>query len=137
VDDLDAALAATGPEPESVIVVVPGRPPNPNRTRRYHWRARHRADQEWRQAGRLSAHGLRRTPMQRATLDVVHVVPDRRRRDLDNLTASIKAVLDGIVDAGVIADDSSRVLVSVTHRIEHEPGVAATRFTFTEAEDAA
>ncbi len=33
--------------------------------------------------------------------------PDRRRRDRDNAMSSCKAVLDGIVDAGVVKDDSA------------------------------
>lgn len=33
-------------------------------------------------------------------------VKDRRRRDRDNLLASLKAGFDGIADAGVVADDA-------------------------------
>lgn len=32
-------------------------------------------------------------------------VPDRRRRDTDNLLASCKAVFDGLADAGLVLDD--------------------------------
>ncbi|KKK62984.1 hypothetical protein LCGC14_2998840, partial [marine sediment metagenome] len=37
-------------------------------------------------------------------------VTDRRRRDMNNLDASLKALWDGIVDAGILADDSSEHL---------------------------
>jgi Holliday junction resolvase RusA-like endonuclease len=32
-------------------------------------------------------------------------VPDRRRRDTDNLLAACKAVFDGLADSGVVLDD--------------------------------
>lgn len=44
-------------------------------------------------------------PPVRAT--VTFVVPDRRRRDVDNLMASVKAAWDGCVDAGLLEDDSA------------------------------
>ncbi len=37
-------------------------------------------------------------------------VTDKRRRDLDNLMASIKPLWDGIVDAGILQDDSAEYL---------------------------
>lgn len=44
-------------------------------------------------------------------LDRVHVAmtfrpPNNNRRDADNLVATLKPVLDGLVDAGVVADDN-------------------------------
>lgn len=120
----------------AITITIPGRPPNPNRTRRYHWRTRHRVDQEWKAAGAtLARQALPAgwTPLQQARMSVVHVVPTKARRDPDNLAAGIKATLDGIVLGGVIADDSDRVLVSVTHTIEYVKGVTETRYTFEDA----
>jgi len=42
----------------------------------------------------------------KAKVDVTFIVPDRRRRDKTNLASAFKAGLDGLVDAGVIVDDS-------------------------------
>ena len=56
---------------------------------------------------------------------VTFVVPDRRRRDLDNLLAMLKPAWDGLCDAGVLAgDDSARfsvgeVKVEVLHQDAH------------------
>ena len=41
-----------------------------------------------------------------AKVDVTFVVPDNRRRDKGNLIGAFKPALDGIVDAGVLVDDS-------------------------------
>jgi crossover junction endodeoxyribonuclease RusA len=37
---------------------------------------------------------------------LVYQPPDRRRRDEDNLFATLKPLADGLVDAGVVADDT-------------------------------
>lgn len=51
------------------------------------------------------------TPPVEAT--VTFVVPDRRRRDLDNLLAMLKPAWDGLTDAGVLAgDDASQFKVA-------------------------
>jgi len=34
------------------------------------------------------------------------VVPDNRRRDKSNLSSAFKPALDGIVDTGILVDDS-------------------------------
>ena len=120
----------------AVTIVVPGRPPNPNVARRYHWRTRHSTDQAWKAlavAAAQQALPVAWTPLTKARMSVVHVVPTKARRDPDNLAAGIKASLDGLVLGGVIADDSDRVLVSVSHTIEYVKGVTETRYTFEDA----
>jgi len=46
----------------------------------------------------------------RAHILAVYQPPDNRRRDPANLYPSVKAVVDGIVDAGVLDDDSAAYL---------------------------
>lgn len=46
----------------------------------------------------------------RATIMYQFYWLDRRRRDASNAEASMKSALDGIVDSGLIADDSHEVL---------------------------
>jgi Holliday junction resolvase RusA-like endonuclease len=66
-------------------------------------------------------------------------VPDRRRRDLDNLIASTKPLTDGIVASGLLADDSGDVIRSVSYSVRYEKGVSETiyRITPLEVADAA
>jgi Holliday junction resolvase RusA-like endonuclease len=47
-------------------------------------------------------------------LDVTFQFPTKHRRDLDNV--DLKPLIDGIVDANVLEDDSSDILVAVTKR---------------------
>jgi Holliday junction resolvase RusA-like endonuclease len=53
---------------------------------------------------------------------VVFVVPDKRRRDLDNALASMKAAWDGLVDAGVLVDDDSKHLKLAAPEMRYERG---------------
>lgn len=41
--------------------------------------------------------------------DVTFYVPDKRKRDLDNLCAMLKPAWDGMVDAGLLVGDDSAV----------------------------
>lgn len=80
---------------------------SPN-TRHAHWSQLAKAKKRYRAACHLEAlagHCRRMAPDTRLHLHLTFVPPDKRRRDLDNLIASMKAGLDGVADAlGV--DDS-------------------------------
>jgi len=49
-----------------------------------------------------------------------------RRRDIDNVAAAAKFILDGLVKAGVIANDNQQTVFSIEHRFtvdKRKPGV--------------
>ncbi len=48
-------------------------------------------------------------------------VKDKRRRDMNNLDASLKAMWDGIVDAGILADDDYKHLRHAESKLVVEP----------------
>lgn len=61
--------------------------------------------------------------LQRARLALHYVPRDNRRRDAVNLCATLKACVDGLVDAGVLADDDDTRAVTPMPRIHHaRPG---------------
>lgn len=49
------------------------------------------------------------------------LVNDKRRRDEDNLVLILKAVCDGLVDAGLVYDDTHREMVKLMPRIVTVP----------------
>lgn len=56
---------------------------------------------------------------QRLAVDIVALMPDRRRRDLDNL---LKATLDALQHAGVYEDDSQIDDLRIVRGQGHAPG---------------
>lgn len=48
-------------------------------------------------------------------------VTDRRRRDVDNIVPTLKAMCDGLVDAGVVEDDEPQFMEKVMPAIELIP----------------
>lgn len=91
---------------------------------------RMKAARGYREAARVQALDVRNrrstayplTPPVRVV--VTFGLPDRRRRDWDNLIAALKPAFDGLVDARLLADDSVWELTP-TYRavVAAEPGV--------------
>jgi hypothetical protein len=116
-------------------IEIPGRPPTPNVRR--HWRTIARDNAEWKGTASVVAaaakrewerrHGMRWHPLEDAVVGVVFIVGTKAVRDWDNLIATLKPLLDGAVEAGILLDDSNRVIRSLgpfTIEYEHrETGV--------------
>jgi len=80
-----------------------------NANQRQHWAKKAAVTRDLRALARLQARHL--PPMTRAHL-VVHVGwADKRKRDVSNIEPTLKALVDGIVDAGVLEDDDDAHLV--------------------------
>ncbi len=106
-----------------IEVELAGLPPSPNRTREsQHWAARAEIDKRWRNDSRLlTLAAIRRAPRElqaqlpwaTCSLGATFYLPDRRRRDPGNLVGSegFKALVDGLVDAQLIVDDSLSVIL--------------------------
>ena len=104
---------------------------------RTHWATKARHTRVIRDMAWILAKAERVRLMPAATLEVVTKWPDRRVRDAENIAPTSKAAVDGCVQAGLLTDDSSQYLKSVTFRIDPEvhktPGVACfLSLTFTE-----
>ena len=78
-----------------------------------HWAARARLTKQLRQWGYLlgrEGQGVARLHLTRARVEFEFTYPDRRRRDRSNLAPTVKALMDGMIDAGLLPDDSDRFL---------------------------
>lgn len=78
-----------------------------------HWAARSRITKQLRQWGYLlgrEGEGVARLGLTRARVEVEFAYPDRRRRDRSNLAPTVKAIMDGLIDAGLLPDDADRFL---------------------------
>ena len=54
--------------------------------------------------------GVARLHLTRARVEFEFAYPDRRRRDRSNLAPTVKALMDGLIDAGLLPDDADRFL---------------------------
>lgn len=94
-------------------ITVPVHPDNLiSANHRTHWADKAHRTRNVRLLGRYAARNL--PAMHAAHLTVTVHPPDRRRRDLDNTMPTVKAIVDGIVDAKVLPDDNRNHLASLT-----------------------
>lgn len=63
-------------------------------------------------------------PIVAAEVTLHYRVPDRRRRDADNLAPTLKVCQDALVDAGVLIEDSWVTVPAATCRIHAPDGTA-------------
>lgn len=118
--------------PDPVIrLVIPNLPPevlSPNAGGMYNPR-RQAQRRKAVAAARNEVHAMalaqrpRGKPLARATVTVTFWVPDRRPRDKGNLIGAFKPYLDGLKDAGLIADDAWQVIDEV-YEVEYHKGDA-------------
>lgn len=100
------------------IIPLPWTKPPLSMNDRAHYMARARKVREVRRV--VAALCAEIEPMPAAVLTLHYQPRDKRRRDTDNLFATVKACADGIRDAGLIPDDDTRYL---SHRepVIHQP----------------
>lgn len=84
---------------------------------RQHWAARNSATQAIKKAAWAIALAAKVPPLERAAITIEYQPPDKRRRDADNLAASGKPAVDGLVLAKVLPDDDSAHVTVVRYEI--------------------
>jgi crossover junction endodeoxyribonuclease RusA len=76
---------------------------------------------EWRDAAHVLAKAQKIPRCRRVRIELHYRPVDNRRRDVINLAAALKPLEDGIVDAGVVPDDTPE-FIEPTLPIIHEKG---------------
>lgn len=96
------------PTPDLWVINLPWDKPPLTLNQRMHWAPKGR----WTKTIRTTAWALARSakipPLERCSVTLIWYPPDRRRRDEDNLFGTLKPLADGLVDAGVVPDDTPR-----------------------------
>jgi Holliday junction resolvase RusA-like endonuclease len=95
--------------------------PDLSPNKRLHYMALYRAKDAAKQeaAALVMAQGKPPRPYEKAHITIIWVSKDKRRRDVDNLFASCKAYIDGLVAVGLLADDDAR---HVSYTLRYERG---------------
>ena len=99
-----------------------------NANDRLHWKRRNMRTQTWRVAAGVQtvrAPAWERNggiAYERAHITVSYRFPDNRRREVSNLQPTSKAIVDGLVDAGLIPDDDDTHVIGPDNRREYPNG---------------
>jgi crossover junction endodeoxyribonuclease RusA len=98
---------------------------------RGHWAPKAQKVAQVREWSALAASEAHIPPMQFCSVVMLWTVPDKKRRDEENPMPDFKAACDGLVDAGVVPDDTPQYMAKFMPVITYEKGVAAVRFEVT------
>lgn len=66
--------------------------------------------------------------LEHVTVSMVWTVPDRKRRDDENPVATLKPFCDGLVDAGIVPDDTPEYMTKLMPTIRYVKGQHGVRF---------
>lgn len=99
-----------------------------NKDRTMHWSKKAELVAEWRQAFNILAREARVPHLEMAEVIIVHYRSRGRWPDVGACSPTAKAAIDGIVDAGVLADDDPSHLVKITYKVSQMPPSWASPF---------
>ncbi|MHB1777980.1 MAG: hypothetical protein ACYCU7_18635 [Acidimicrobiales bacterium] len=102
--------------PAPWILTIPGKLTSLNAERSAHWASRLASTRQWRIDAAHTARRLKIPPLQRIAVEATPHQARGRLCDCGNHYPSIKAAVDGLVDAHVIPDDDPTHLVRLTQR---------------------
>lgn len=110
-----------------------------NANDRLHHMVKAKLTKAWRDAAYMAVLGipLRDRPhdMHPAHITVAYRFPNNRRRETSNLQPTSKAIVDGLVDAGVVPDDSDQYVVGPDNRRHIPNGTPLVTITIRPLED--
>lgn len=116
---------ATEPQPFVGIITVPLAVNPISLNARLHWRVKAKHTSQWRKFA--AAEAARFPELGACEVTLTHLVTTSRVRDEDNLYLLLKALCDGLVDAGVVADDTAEFMGKKC-RIERAPAGTSTAY---------
>lgn len=99
------------------ILVLPFATPPLRQNDRLHWAKKAKLTREIRAGTGCLAVVQLRPITGPVIITFVWQVTDNRRRDADGPAPTAKAAIDGLVDAGILADDRSTLVVETRYRI--------------------
>lgn len=90
---------------------------------RMHWAEKARITKQLRTIAKAKTVGM--PPVEgRVAVTLVWQVTDRRRRDPDNIAPTLKPLIDGLRDAGVLPEDHAGIVAETGQRIQFGDGRA-------------
>ena len=105
------------------VLTFPGRPMIQNKYRNLHRYARAAYDKQWRHDGFILARKARIPLLETCSVVVTPTTRTKVQADTAACAATVKAIIDGMVDAGVLVDDTGAHLYEITFRAPVKTGV--------------
>jgi hypothetical protein len=121
-----------------VTTTITLNPPAPfiNLNDRMHHMVKAKLTKAWREAARVAIDaGFHPDHYTRARIVVAYRFPDNRRREVGNLQPTSKAIVDGLVDANLLPDDSDKHVVGPDNRRHIPNGSPLVTVTITPIEE--
>lgn len=120
-------------DPETWTLTIPAPTAWISLNHRMHWAAKAKLTKSWRLATSLAARNAD-LPKGLAHVHITATVtkPTRRAFDVHNLLGTFKAQIDGLVDHGLVADDSTKYLTGPDMRVDPNIGPASVTLTIKE-----
>ena len=91
-------------------IVLPYDKPPLSLNQRLHWAVKAKLVKDVRATTARLAEQLQIPPLQAVEITLIYTPKTARKRDTDNLFATLKPAVDGLVDAGVLADDNTEIV---------------------------
>ncbi len=104
-------------------LVLPYETPPLTANQRMHHMARHRHVKALRGTTTMLARAAHIPELPACRVTLTWFVQTRHRRDTDNVVPTLKAACDGLVDAGIVPDDTPELMAKLMPVITHRPGV--------------
>lgn len=114
-------------------LMLPYETPPLTANQRMHHMARHRHVKALRGTTTMLARAARIPELDACRVTLTWFVQTRHRRDADNVVPTLKAACDGLVDAGVVPDDTPDLMSKLMPVITHRPGVRQSLELLVEA----
>jgi len=111
---------------DKITIVMPFSTLPLRSNQRLHWHKKAELTRQIRYMAKLAAYGFPEITGPVA-VTLIWTVPDKRRRDVGAGSPTLKAAIDGIVDAKVLPADDSTVVTEERCRIEYRKGESAVR----------
>lgn len=109
----------------SHVLALPYLSPPLSANQRMHWQAKGRITREVRSTATTLARHAKLPRAERLIITLHYQPKNRRRRDAHNLYPTVKALVDGLVDAGLVPDDNTEH-VSTPEPVIHPPDESGT-----------
>lgn len=100
--------------PTTYTLAVPGRPLTTNRERNLHHHQRAAIVRPAREAWALAAKDAKLPQLDKVRITACPWLRGKRSQDVGACLPSVKAAIDGLVDAGVLADDTPTHVLSLS-----------------------